>query len=120
VEVEHIRVRKCPALHHPAALPELWAGPFNTNATELYELRKDNKHLEAKVAELTDKYECNTAIMHARTAKMNEYAEKLTRAEAVIEKCLDVIAWVDKYVSCAINGSIKEALAAITEYREGK
>jgi hypothetical protein len=24
--------------------------------------------------ELRDRYECNTAIMHARTAKMNEYA----------------------------------------------
>jgi len=35
-----------------------------------------------RVQELKDRYECNTAIMHARTAKMNEYGARIAEVEA--------------------------------------
>ena len=93
------------------------------------------KWLEAKVAELTQEskyYKVNRDIAGKAyldiLEQRNEYAEKLTRAESVIEKC-----------ETAINNSgqgypaddmddgtycdpelVKEALAAISKYKEGK
>jgi len=45
----------------------------------------------AKCAELQDRYDCNTAIMHARTKKMNEYSDRLTAAEAELRKANSVM-----------------------------
>ena len=51
--------------------------------------------------------------------------DKLTRAESVIEKASEALEWAKCYCSKAIHKvqvqpAALEALAAITEYREGK
>jgi hypothetical protein len=54
-----------------------------------------------------------------------KYKSRITRAEAVIEKASEALEWAKCYCSKAIHKvqvqpAALEALAAITEYREGK
>ena len=65
------------------------AAPCNTFDTQpsFSVIMRERDSWQAKCAELTDKYGCNTAIMHARTAKMNAYAEQLTQHQAVLAEC---------------------------------
>jgi chromosome segregation ATPase len=44
----------------------------------------------------------------------------LASKDALIEQAKKLLQWIEKYVSCAINGSIKELLAAIEQHQKGE
>jgi hypothetical protein len=84
---------------------------------DLNEIAGRIAELERQNAELQEKYDCNTAIMHARTATMNRYAaenaELRQQLAASADKTAATVASKDAVqpVAYIINGRIEQGLS---------
>lgn len=82
---------------------------------DLLEWKRRALLAETKLAEMTDRYECNTAIMPARTELLAQVQAKLAEAERRNRAALEAMKAADAENSILSDQTVEDMKAAIAE-----